>query len=109
MTLKSPCPSKAMPIITTIAPVTLLIHSIVFILKLLRKRRNNQEILNQYVTDPALTERIIGVTLQLCGASSARPKNAKSVNITNMAIGLDCRNHTIRTADAQRRVPQGAV
>ena len=65
MTLKSPCPNKAMPIITIIAPVILLIQSIVFILKFLRKRLNSHDKLNQYVTDPKLTERIIGATLQL--------------------------------------------
>ena len=47
MTLKSPCPRSAMPIITIIAPVILLIHSIVLILKFLRKRLNNHDMLNQ--------------------------------------------------------------
>ena len=46
-TLKSPCPRRTMPIITTIAPVILLIHSIVFILNDLRKRLKSQDIVNQ--------------------------------------------------------------
>ena len=54
-----------MPIITIIAPVTLLIHRIVIILKFLRKRLRSHEMLNQYNTEPALTERIIGAALQL--------------------------------------------
>ena len=78
-----------MPIITIIAPVILLIHSIVLILKFLRNRLSIHDMLNQYITEPALTERMIGVTLQLCGASFASPKKAKSVNITNIAIGFD--------------------
>lgn len=64
-TLKSPCPSKAMPMITINAPVILLIHIIVLILKLLLKRLRSHERLNQYVTEPRLTERMIGATFQL--------------------------------------------
>ena len=88
-TLNSPCPSSEMPMITIIAPVILLIHSIVLILKFLRKRLSSHDTLNQYDTEPTLTERMIGVTLQLCGASLASPKKAKSVNITKIAIGLE--------------------
>ena len=64
MTMKSPLPSNAVPIITIMAPVTLLIHRIVFILKLSLKRLRNHDTENQYVTEPALTERMIGMTLQ---------------------------------------------
>ena len=46
-TLKSPCPSNAIPIITIIAPVILLIQTIVLILKRLWKRLNNHDKLNQ--------------------------------------------------------------
>ena len=54
-----------MPIITIIAPVILLTHSIAFILKYLRKRLKSHDMKNQYVTEPRLTDRIIGATLQL--------------------------------------------
>ncbi len=54
-----------MPIITTIAPITLLIINMVFILNFFLKRLRSQDRQNQYVTDPALTERIIGAMLQL--------------------------------------------
>ena len=46
-TLNSPCPSKAMPIITTNAPVILLIHSIVLIRKFPWKRLRSHDMLNQ--------------------------------------------------------------
>lgn len=78
-----------MPIITIIAPVILLIHSIVLILKFFAKRLRIHEILNQYVTEPRLTEMSIGATLHVCGASLASPKKAKRVNITKIAIGFD--------------------
>ena len=78
-----------MPIITTNAPVILLIHNIVLILKLPRKRLNSHDMQNQYETEPVLTARIIGATLHVCGESLARPKNAKSVNMTNIAIGFE--------------------
>ena len=58
-TLNSPCPSSEMPMITIIAPVILLIHSIVLILKFLRKRLSSHDTLNQYDTEPTLTERMI--------------------------------------------------
>ena len=32
---------------------------------------------------------MIGVTFHVCGASSASPKKAKRVNMTNIAIGLE--------------------
>ncbi len=89
MTLKSPCPSRTMPIITTVAPITLLIINMVFILKFFLKRLRSHDMQNQYVTEPALTERIIGAMLQLWGASSASPKKAKSVNMMNIAIGFE--------------------
>ena len=50
---------------TIIAPVILLIHNIVLILNVLRKRLRSHEMQNQYVTDPRLTEIRIGATLQL--------------------------------------------
>ena len=54
-----------MPIITINAPVILLIHNIVLILKLDLKRLSSHDMLNQYVTEPRLTERMIGATFQL--------------------------------------------
>ena len=47
MTLNSPCPSNAIPIITIMAPVILLIHSIVLILNLLRNLLSSQDMVNQ--------------------------------------------------------------
>ena len=75
--------------ITIKAPVILLIHRIVRILKLPWKRLSSHETKNQYVTDPALTARMIGVTVHVCGALSARPKNAKRANMTKIAIGFE--------------------
>ena len=89
MTLNNPCPRRAIPIITTMAPVILLIHRIVLRRNLSLKRLTIHEIQNQYVTEPALTDIIIGATCQVCGVLSASPKKAKRVNITNIAMGLD--------------------
>lgn len=58
MTLKSPCPSNAIPIITTTAPAIRLTQRIVLSLKLPLKRLKSHEMQNQYVTDPALTHMI---------------------------------------------------
>ena len=63
--LKSPCPNNAMPMITTSAPVILLIHKIVRILKFPWKRLRSHDIRNQYVTDPELTARMIGATFHV--------------------------------------------
>ena len=87
--LKNPCPSNAIPIITTIAPVTLLIHRIVLILNFLRNRLMSHDSPNHHTTVPALTDRMIGATFHVWGASSVSPKKANRVKSTNMAIGLE--------------------
>ena len=88
-TLKIPSPNRAIPMIIMIAPVTRLIQRMVLISNFFLKWLKNHDTQNQYVAEPALRERIIGITLQSCGALSAKPKNANNARITNTDPGFD--------------------
>ena len=74
---------------TTSAPAILLIHTTVFMLIFVLKRLISHDMQNQYVTEPALTERMIGATLHVCGASLARPKKAKRASMMKTAPGFE--------------------
>ena len=65
MTLNKPSPNRAIPIMMITAPAILFIHKIVLIWKFFLKWLSIQVIRNQYTAEPALTERMIGITLQL--------------------------------------------
>jgi hypothetical protein len=77
MTLNRPWVNSTIPIITTRAPVTLLIHNIVFIVNLFLKWPNPHDSRNQYTTEPPATESRIGATRHVLGESSVMPKKAK--------------------------------